>query len=94
MIAISSLFLRTVFDEYKGMYSREMQVFAVGSWWSWGGLIVTEGLGWNPSSLDGNAGLDVQKYTWKKMLAFSTTLEWEQTLHYLFNFYRLYESYN
>ena len=42
-----------------------MQVLAVGSWWSWGGLTVTEGFGWKPSSLAGKAGLDVQKYTCK-----------------------------
>ena len=40
-----------------------MQVLAVGSWWSWAGLTVTDGFGWKPSSLAGNAGLDVQKYT-------------------------------
>lgn len=38
-----------------------MQVFAVGRCWSSGGLIVIDGIGWNPSSLAGNDGLDVQK---------------------------------
>ena len=40
-----------------------MQVLAVGSWWSFAGLTVTDGNGWNPSALAGIAGLEVQKYS-------------------------------
>ena len=40
-----------------------MQVLAVGRCSSSAGRIVMLGMGWNPSSLAGNAGLDVQKYT-------------------------------
>ena len=40
-----------------------MHVLAVGRWLSSAGRTVMLGMGWNPSSLAGNAGLDVQKYT-------------------------------
>lgn len=33
-----------------------------------------DGIGWNPSSLAGNDGLEVQKYTWKKKMAFKILL--------------------
>lgn len=39
-----------------------MHVLAVGKCWSSGGRMVTVGMGWNPSSLAGNAGEPVQKY--------------------------------
>lgn len=38
-----------------------MQVLAVGRWLSSAGRTVILGMGWKPSSLAGNAGLDVQK---------------------------------
>lgn len=41
-----------------------MQVFAVGKCASSAGRIVTEGIGWKPSSDAGNAGEPVQKYTY------------------------------
>uniref|UniRef100_A0A182P624 Uncharacterized protein n=1 Tax=Anopheles epiroticus TaxID=199890 RepID=A0A182P624_9DIPT len=46
---------------HSGIYSREMQVFAVGRCESSAGRIVTDGIGWNPSSEAGSAGEPVQK---------------------------------
>lgn len=46
------------------MYNLLMQVLAVGRCESSAGLIVTDGIGWNPSSDAGNAGDPVQKYTY------------------------------
>ena len=40
-----------------------MQVFADGKWRSSAGRIVTEGMGWKPSSEAGRAGDPVQKKT-------------------------------
>lgn len=40
-----------------------MQVFAVGKWESSAGRMVTDGMGWKPSSDAGKAGEPVQKYT-------------------------------
>lgn len=65
-MARRTLLLRMAFVEYSGMYRREMQVLAVGKWSSSAGRIVMLGIGWNPSSLAGKAGLDVQKYTWRE----------------------------
>ena len=53
----------TILEENGGMYRRNIQVLAVGRWSSSAGRIVMLGIGWNPSSLAGRAGLDVQKYT-------------------------------
>lgn len=61
LIASASLARRVDLLEYSGMYRREMQVLAVGRCSSSAGLIVILGIGWNPSSLAGKAGLDVQK---------------------------------
>ena len=40
-----------------------MQVLAEGKWVSSAGRMVTDGMGWNPSSEAGNAGEPVQKKT-------------------------------
>lgn len=56
-----SLALSIALVEYNGMYSRDMQVLAVGRWSSSAGRMVILGIGWKPSSLAGRAGLDVQK---------------------------------
>ena len=48
---------------YSGIYNRDIHVLAVGRWLSSGGLTVMVGIGWNPSSLAGRLGLEVQKYT-------------------------------
>lgn len=48
------------------MYSREMQVLAVGRCESSAGRMVTDGIGWNPSSEAGSAGEPVQKYTYTR----------------------------
>lgn len=53
--------------EYNGMYSRDIQVLAVGKCVSSTGRIVTDGNGWNPSSDAGKAGEPVQKYTYFKI---------------------------
>ena len=45
------------------MYSLEMQVLAEGRWLSSAGLMVTLGMGWNPSSLAGRAG-DPEQIIW------------------------------
>ena len=45
LIASKILLLSILLDEYSGRYSREMHVFAVGSWWSLAGLTVTDGIG-------------------------------------------------
>lgn len=60
-MAITNLLRKIVLLEYKGIYKRDIQVFAVGKWESSAGLIVTEGSGWNPSSEAGSAGEPVQK---------------------------------
>lgn len=62
-IANNNLCLNTVRLLYNGMYNRDIHVFAVGKWVSSAGRIVTDGIGWKPSSLAGNAGDPVQKYT-------------------------------
>ena len=67
-MACNILALSMALEEYRGMYSREMQVFAVGKWLSSAGLTVTLGIGWNPSSDAGRAGLEVQKYTYNKII--------------------------
>lgn len=61
LIASRSLWRNTALLEYSGMYSREMQVLAVGRCASSAGRIVTDGIGWNPSSDAGSAGDPVQK---------------------------------
>lgn len=63
LMARMILLRSTTLDEYSGIYSRDIQVLAVGRWSSSAGRIVMLGIGWNPSSLAGRAGLDVQKYT-------------------------------
>ena len=63
-----------IFEEYRGIYRRDIQVFAVGSCWSFAGFTVTEGLGWKPSSLAGREGLDVQKYIWKQNMNLHTSV--------------------
>lgn len=60
-MANNSLCLKTALLEYKGIYSLEIQVLAVGRCASSAGRIVTDGIGWNPSSDAGNAGDPVQK---------------------------------
>lgn len=60
-MASSSLCRSTALLEYSGMYRREMHVFAVGRWASSAGRIVTDGIGWKPSSEAGSAGEPVQK---------------------------------
>lgn len=44
-MAISNLLRKIVLLEYKGIYKRDIQVFAVGKCESSAGLIVTEGRG-------------------------------------------------
>lgn len=61
LMAKMILLRSTTLDEYRGIYSRDIQVLAVGRWSSSAGRIVMLGIGWNPSSLAGRAGLDVQK---------------------------------
>lgn len=61
LIASSNLCLRMARLEYRGIYKRDMHVLAVGKWASSAGRIVTDGIGWNPSSDAGNAGDPVQK---------------------------------
>merc|ERR1712034_42227 len=71
-----SLDLRICLLEYSGMWSLEMQVLAEGRWLSSAGLMVTLGIGWNPSSLAGRAGEPVQKETrscFSRGLIFSIT---------------------
>lgn len=63
LMANNSLDRKIARVEYKGIYRRLMQVFAVGRCESSAGLIVTDGIGWNPSSEAGKAGEPVQKYT-------------------------------
>lgn len=50
------------------MYNLLMQVLAVGRCESSAGLIVTDGIGWNPSSDAGKAGDPVQKYTYERKI--------------------------
>lgn len=66
LMANNSLDRKIARVEYKGIYRRLMQVFAVGRCESSAGLMVTDGIGWNPSSEAGRAGEPVQKYTWDK----------------------------
>ena len=51
LIARSNFVPSIFFDEYSGIYSLEMQVFADGNRNSSAGLIVMLGIGWNPSSI-------------------------------------------
>lgn len=60
-MANNSLWRKTALLVYSGMYNRDIQVLAVGKWTSSAGRIVTEGIGWNPSSDAGSAGDPVQK---------------------------------
>lgn len=60
-MASNNLCRSTALLEYSGIYKREMHVFAVGKWASSAGRIVTDGIGWKPSSDAGNAGDPVQK---------------------------------
>ena len=69
LMARASLVRSVALLEYRGMYRREMQVLAVGRCSSSAGRMVMLGMGWNPSSLAGSAGLDVQKYTWKTQVS-------------------------
>lgn len=61
LIANSSLWRKTALLEYNGIYSRDIHVLAVGKCASSAGRIVTDGIGWKPSSDAGNAGDPVQK---------------------------------
>ncbi|KAF9415190.1 hypothetical protein HW555_007066 [Spodoptera exigua] len=65
LMASSNLCLSTCREEYSGMYNREIHVLAVGRCASSAGRMVTEGIGWKPSSEAGSAGDPVQKYTYK-----------------------------
>lgn len=60
-MASKSLCLKTALLEYNGIYNREIHVLAVGKWASSAGRIVTDGIGWKPSSDAGRAGEPVQK---------------------------------
>lgn len=60
-MANSSLCRKTALLEYNGIYSRDIHVLAVGKCASSAGRIVTDGIGWKPSSEAGNAGDPVQK---------------------------------
>ena len=56
LIAIRSLLFKIAFEEYSGTYNLEIHVLADGKCESSAGRIVTEGIGWNPSSEAGRAG--------------------------------------
>ena len=56
LIAINNLLFKIALDEYNGTYNLEIQVLADGRWESSAGRIVTDGIGWNPSSEAGSAG--------------------------------------
>ena len=56
LIAIKSLLFKIAFEEYSGTYNLEIHVFADGKCESSAGRIVTDGIGWNPSSEAGSAG--------------------------------------
>lgn len=68
-MAISILLRKIDLLEYRGIYSRDIHVLAVGRWESSAGLMVTDGNGWNPSSEAGRAGDPVQKYTFNDRIA-------------------------
>ena len=68
LIAIKSLLFKIVFEEYNGTYNLEIHVFADGKCESSAGRIVTDGIGWKPSSEAGRAGDPVKfedSYLWK-----------------------------
>ena len=56
LIAIRSLLFKIALEEYSGTYNLEIHVLADGRWESSAGRIVTDGIGWNPSSEAGSAG--------------------------------------
>ena len=50
------MLFKIVFEEYRGTYNLEIHVFADGKCESSAGRIVTDGIGWKPSSEAGRAG--------------------------------------
>lgn len=60
-----------------------MQVFAVGRCESSAGLMVTDGMGWKPSSDAGKAGEPVQKYTCQIKIMTHETLVCQRTPEFI-----------